>query len=859
MIRRFFCTFVCLKGSWSLRLRLVLRLISYRMPQLVQVIVPVPVPRMFTYSVPERWEGKVGEGYRVIVPFGSRNLYTGIVFDAAAAHPGGTLKDVDTVLDDYPVMTPRQLKLLTWITEYYMCSVGEVMRAALPAGLKVETETVVEVNPDFDPTIPPGLDDERQLMLWQTLSLKGKMSSKNLAKTTGIERTETLVDAMLEKGAVIVSERLVERFRPRKQYLIAPVMDLAADRRAEVHRLYDVVGRAPVQQRILTALLQLTGALSGKEVKPVLRARLLEAAEVSTPATLTALESKGVIHTEIVETSRFDAETTPAAIEAEAVLPVLSEQQDEALREVRSSFAQKEVVLLHGVTSSGKTEIYIHLIDETLKSGRQVLMLVPEIALTTQLTRRLQRVFGDRVIIYHSKFSDGKRVEVWKDLLNKREPCVVIGARSAVLLPMYDLGLVIVDEEHEPSYKQFDPAPRYNARDVATVVARMHKAKTLLGSATPTIETYYKAMQGRFGLVSLTTRYKGVRLPRISVTDMTRARLKGEVHGALADSTAMELAQTVSAGNQAIIFHNRRGFAPIARCKQCAYIPKCPNCDVSMTYHRRQGELVCHYCGHTMPLPKICPECGLPAIEVLGYGTERVEDDIAERLPKARMLRMDLDTTRNKDDYANIIDDFSQHKADILVGTQMVTKGLDFSDVSTAVVLNADTIINFPDFRSAERAFNMLEQVSGRAGRRETPGHVIIQTANPGHPIVDYVCRHDYQGYYKHELGERETFGYPPFSHIIYIYFKHRDSERVAKASETFATMMRQTFGTGVYGPDSPEIGRIQQMYIRRIMLKFQPDISPTQVKRAINQICLNFHIVSPCSGLMIYYDVDPM
>lgn len=829
------------------------------MSQLVQVIVPVPVPRMFTYSVPERWEGKVDEGYRVIVPFGSRNLYTGIVFDAAAEHPGGTLKDVDTVLDDYPVMTPRQLKLLTWIAEYYMCSVGEVMRAALPAGLKVETETVVEVNPDFDPTIPPGLDDERQLMLWQTLSLKGKMSSKNLAKTTGIERTETLVDAMLEKGAVIVSERLVERFRPRKQYMITPVMDLAADRRAEVRRLYDVVGRAPVQQRILTALLQLTGALSGKDVKPVLRARLLEAAEVSTPATLTALESKGVIHTETVETSRFDAETTRAAIEAEAVLPVLSEQQDAALREVRSSFEQKDVVLLHGVTSSGKTEIYIHLIDETLKSGRQVLMLVPEIALTTQLTRRLQRVFGERVIIYHSKFSDGKRVEVWKDLLNKREPCVVIGARSAVLLPMYDLGLVIVDEEHEPSYKQFDPAPRYNARDVATVVARMHNAKTLLGSATPTIETYYKAMQGRYGLVSLTTRYKGVRLPRISVTDMTRARLKGEVHGALADSTAMELAQAISAGNQAIIFHNRRGFAPIARCKQCAYIPKCPNCDVSMTYHRRQGELVCHYCGHTMPLPKICPECGLPAIEVLGYGTERVEDDIAERLPKARMLRMDLDTTRNKDDYANIIDDFSQHKADILVGTQMVTKGLDFSDVSTAVVLNADTIINFPDFRSAERAFNMLEQVSGRAGRRETPGHVIIQTANPGHPIVDYVCRHDYQGYYKHELGEREAFVYPPFAHIIYIYFKHREPERVAKASETFATMMRQTFGTGVYGPDSPEIGRIQQMYIRRIMLKFQPDISPTQVKRAINQICLNFHKVSPCSGLMIYYDVDPM
>lgn len=829
------------------------------MSQLVQVIVPVPVPRMFTYRVPQAWDGRVGVGFRVIVPFGTRSRYTGIVYDADAADPGGTLKDVEAVPDDYAVMTAEQLRLVVWISEYYMCSVGEVVRAALPAGLKVETETMVEANPDFDPTIPPGLSDERQLILWQALSSKGRMSSKALAKATGIAHTEMLLGLMLDAGAVIISERLVERFRPRKQFLVTPVIK-DGDRRDAVRQMFEAVAKAPVQQRILMALLKHSGAMSGAGiVRPVLRADLLSAADVSTPASLTALEGKGLIHTEITETSRFDAATDGCPGDASATLPTLSPDQETALQSIRTAFGEKDVVLLHGVTSSGKTEIYIHLIDEALRNGRQVLMLVPEIALTTQLTRRLQRVFGDRVVIYHSKFSDGKRVEVWKSLLRDHSPRVFLGARSAVLLPVHALGLVIVDEEHEPSYKQFDPAPRYNARDVATVVARMHGAKTLLGSATPTVETYYKAKQGRYGLVSLLTRYKGVCLPRITVTDMTRARLKGEAKGALADSTALELAGAVSHGSQAIIFHNRRGFAPIARCKQCAYIPKCPNCDVSMTYHRRQGELVCHYCGHTMPLPRVCPECGLPEIEVLGYGTERVEDDIAGRLPQAKMLRMDMDTTRNKDDYANIIDAFSQHKADILVGTQMVTKGLDFSDVSMAVVLNADTVINYPDFRASERAFNMLEQVSGRAGRRETPGHVIIQTANPGHPIIDYVCRHDYQGYYKHELDERQAFGYPPFAHIIYIYFKHRDAEQVARASEVFASMMRRTFGTGVYGPDAPEIGRIQQMYIRRVMLKFQPGISPSQVKSAINQICQNFHKSGPYSGLYIYYDVDPV
>ena len=513
------------------------------------------------------------------------------------------------------------------------------------------------------------------------------------------------------------------------------------------------------------------------------------------------------------------------------------------------------------MTSSGKTEIYIHLIDFVLRQRRQVLYLVPEIALTTQLTERLQRVFGDKVIIYHSKFTDNERVDIWRRLLNSDEPCVVIGARSSVLLPFGPLGLVITDEEHDTSYKQQDPAPRYNARDTAMVLARMHGAKTLLGSATPSVETYYKASTGRFGLVELTERYGSAVLPEVKVVDMKRARLRGEVKGALSLDASQAVADATAREEQSIVFINRRGFAPIAECSSCGFSPKCEHCDVTLTYHKRIDRLVCHYCGSQYPLPATCPACKGPTIEVLGFGTERVEEEIESSFPGASALRMDLDTTRSKDSYQQIIRDFSDGKAKILVGTQMVTKGLDFAGVSAVVIMSADAMLNVPDFRASERAFNMMEQVAGRAGRRDTPGHVIIQAYQPAHPVLPFVMAHDYQGFYDYEIEERRKFLYPPFTRIIYLYIKHRDQREVDAIAVAYAHALRQLFGNRVYGPEEPHVGRVQQLYIRKIMLKIEVEASMTKVRAILRDLYERMHAVpgSPIRSAQIYYDVDPM
>jgi primosomal protein N' (replication factor Y) len=536
----------------------------------------------------------------------------------------------------------------------------------------------------------------------------------------------------------------------------------------------------------------------------------------------------------------------------------LSPAQSKALQEIHHSFLSGNITLLHGVTSSGKTELYIHLIDRVLEEGNQALFLVPEIALTTQLTRRLQRVFGDKVVIYHSKFSDNERVDIWRKLLNSSEPMVIIGARSAIFLPFAKLGLVIVDEEHEPSYKQFDPAPRYNARDSAILLASMHGAKTLLGSATPSIETYYKATHGKYALVTLSERYAGVKLPKIEVVDMALERNRHAVDGTFAKVLTGAAHQVIADNKQVILFHNRRGYSPFGRCKLCQFVPKCDNCDVSLTYHRYPEAFVCHYCGATYPVMRTCPSCHEPTIEIVGYGTERLEEDIAEQFSDARILRMDLDTTRNRDSYDRIIDDFSQHKADILIGTQMVTKGLDFSDVSLVGIISADTIINIPDFRSAERAFNMLEQVSGRAGRRTGEGSVLIQTYRPEHPVIQFVRNHDYNGFYEHEIAERQAFNYPPFSRIINIYIKHRDQAVVAQMATEYANRLRALLGNRVSGPDEPAVNRIQSLYIRKIMLKLEINASMSRVKQLLRELYIEMHASPTMRALTLYYDVDP-
>lgn len=813
---------------------------------------PLPLYGTFTYRVPEMLSGTVAPGCRVVVPFGKKKFYTAIVTAVGNVAPKGfEVKDIVSVPDDGPVLRYPQMKFWEWIAEYYLCAVGDVYKAAVPAGLKIESETFVELNPDYEESVDDRMS-EREAIIAQSLDHNGKMTPADIEKKTGLQRVETVIMGMVEKGIIIISEKLVERYRSKKETCVRLAVD--RDDNEAMHVAFDAVKGAPKQEQMLVALVDMLNKHRSQGVgDEVTRTALLESTGLS-PAILSALVAKGIVSTFVREINRFRYIGT-----ASGELPKLSDPQNVALREIHTKFLEKDVVLLHGVTSSGKTEIYIHLIDFVLKKGEQVLYLVPEIALTTQLTRRLQKVFGDKVIIYHSKFSDNERVDLWKRVLHDPSPCVIIGARSSLFLPFSKLGLVIVDEEHESSYKQFDPAPRYNARDCAIVLASMHGARTLLGSATPSVETYFKATQGRYGLVSLLERYEGVELPVIRVIDMADERKRNGVSGPFSYELVKLTREALKRDEQAIIFHNRRGYAPVVLCRLCGYVPKCQNCDVSLTYHRRAGEMVCHYCGATYKLPTICPSCKEPSIEVHGYGTERIEDTVEGVFPDVRISRMDLDTTRNKDGYENIIGEFSAGKTQILVGTQMVTKGLDFDRVSIVGVLNADTLINFPDFRAAERAFNMLEQVAGRAGRREKRGIVVVQTTQPAHPVISYLQSHDYLGFYRHELDERRRFNYPPFTRVINIYLKHRDELRLIDASARYAETLRNLFGNRVFGPDEPHVARIQSLYIRKIMLKVETQASMRKVKDILRSVYESFMADAALRSMQVYYDVDPM
>lgn len=813
----------------------------------VEVLVPLPLHAVFTYRLPSHLIGNVGVGHRVIVPFGTKKFYTAIVTGFANLPPANMeVKEVALLLDNAPVLRHPQLKLWSWIADYYLAAVGDVYKAALPAGLKIESETFVEVNPDYNIAENAPIN-ERETEIYQLLSHEGAMTTGAIANKLKHRGAASTVNAMVDRGILIVAEKLNERYRPRYEQLVEACFDAAS-----LSDAFAAVKGAPKQEKLLLAFLELSGLQQGKNI-PVKREQLLERAAVL-PSILTAVTGKGLLKLTKREVNRFKFSGTPSG-----QLPRLSEAQLDALEAIHLSWKEKDITLLHGVTSSGKTEIYIHLINFVLNRGDQVLMLVPEIALTTQLTRRLQKVFGNAVVIYHSKFTDSERVDIWKRLLHSNEPLVIIGARSAVFLPFAHLGLVIVDEEHESSYKQFDPAPRYNGRDVAMVLAKMHGAKTLLGSATPSVETYYKATTGKFGLVSLTTRYGNVALPRIEVMDMNRMRREKSINGTFATDTLQLAHEVLDRGSQIILFQNRRGYAPLARCRQCAWVPRCEHCDVALTYHSHLRQLQCHYCGAVYPLPKVCPQCHEPAIEIIGYGTERVEEEVEANFKGKRILRMDLDSTRSKDAYANIIDDFSEGKAQILVGTQMVTKGLDFAGVEMVGILNADSLINMPDFRASERAFNMLEQVSGRSGRRENrQGVVVIQSYQPTHPIISFVRQHDFQGFFNHEIEQRKAFAYPPFSRIIYIYLKHRDIAALKSITGIYADYLRKLFGTRVFGPEEPLVGRIQGLFIRKIMLKVEVNASMSKVKELLRQAIADLSGIKEMRSAQIYYDVDP-
>ena len=817
-----------------------------------EIIVPLPLYGTYTYRIPPEIQGTVQVGSRVLVQFGKKKFYTVLISSLHNETPTYEVKDIVSVLDPKPLVKYPQLKLWNWISEYYLCSVGEVYKAAVPTGLKPESETMISLNEEFG--TPEGVKlTERQAMVVMLLEEKKRLRISDIEKELKIKNVTQIAGSMLDMGIIHIDEKIVERYHAKSETYIE--LNIERGDQEGLKEFFDKTHRSQYQEKALICWLDLSGWMqSNRPLLDVTRKQLLDLSGISA-GILRSMIEKGIFRQEKRSINRFNGNDSVKRQE----LATLSPQQQRACQEITEQLRSRQSVLLHGVTGSGKTEVYTHLIDHVLKTGNQVLYLVPEISLTTQLTDRLRKVFGDRLLVYHSKFSDSERVDIWKRLLESNEPMVVLGVRSSVFLPFGRLGLVIVDEEHESSYKQYDPAPRYNARDTAMVLASMHGAKVVLGSATPSIETYYKATTGKYGLVTLSERYEGAVLPEVEIIDMREQRKKKQNIGTLSSPLIQEMRGALSDNKQVILFQNRRGFAPVVVCQQCGWTPKCENCDVSQIYHKYNNMLKCHYCGYTRALPTVCPACGLNGIEVYGYGTERIAEEVGKNFPEARISRMDLDTTRNKDAYQDIIEDFAAHRTDILVGTQMVSKGLDFGEVRMAGVINADTLLNFPDFRSNERAYNMLEQVAGRAGRRKEKGKVLIQTTNPKENVLEYVKAHNYSSYYQSEIAERERYAYPPFTKIINIYLRNKDGNMVDRAAVIYAKKLREVFGTRVLGPEKPFVGRIALWYIQSIMLKIEAGASMSKVKQILRQIYEQAAAWSEFKSTQIYYDVDPV
>ena len=818
----------------------------------VDVILPLPLAGSFTYRLPTSCEDKVQMGSRVVVQFGAKRYYTAIVLRKHSDSPQGDyeIKEVVEVLDPAPIVQPTQLKLWQWIADYYMCSIGDVYKAALPSGLKMESETVVELNASFIADTPL---KEREQVLLDALALNPKQRVQQLIKNCGLKGGMQGIKALLDMGAITIDEALRQSYKPKSEVhvRIAP----AYRSEQQLSQALASLQRAAKQQQLLLKLIDLAECEAPDYMpKRELPRSLLLKESGMTVAILNGLIAKGVVETYVVEVGRLGSDNTSCPTS----LSPLSEHQQRAFDGICKSWDNHDVCLLHGVTSSGKTEVYIHLINEQLKQGRQALFLLPEIALTQQMTERLRRAFGTRLGVYHSKFSDAERVEIWNRQLSDTPYDVILGVRSSVFLPFKNLGLVIVDEEHETTYKQQDPAPRYHARSVATMLASYHKGKTLLGTATPSVESYYNAQCEKYALVQMTERYSQVQLPRIEVVDLKEEYRKKRMYGPFSTMLHDAMRSALDEGKQVILFQNRRGYAPMLECAACGWVPKCDRCDVSLTYHRNMHQLVCHYCGNVYNVPIKCPSCGSQALSKRGMGTERIEEEVHQHFPTARVARLDLDTTRTKTAYEKILTDFQEGRTDVLIGTQMISKGLDFDNVHVVGIMNADTMLNFPDFRSYERSFQLMAQVAGRAGRRGQQGQVILQTKGVDLPVIHQVVAHDYMGLYADQTAERQLFRYPPFSRLIYLYIKGRDEVDVVHAAEAMVASMRACFADRVLGPEPPAVARVHALHIRKIMLKVEPTLGVSRVRQCLTEIQQSLAGQELLQKVMLYYDVDP-
>lgn len=818
------------------------------MEKFVDVILPLPLHGCFTYSLSEEIAEEVQIGCRVVVPFGRKKYYTAIVRNIHNAAPTAyEVKEVTALLDVHPILLAEQFKFWEWLADYYLCTQGDVYKAALPSGLKLESETMVEYNPDFESDIRL---PEREQKVLDLLSVESEQCVTKLEKDSGIKNILSVIKSLLDKEAIFVKEELKRTYKPKVETRVR--LTIAARDEQRLKELFEELERAPKQLDLLMKYIELSGVL-GNQPKEVTKKELLHRASVS-PAIFNGLVDKAIFEVYQQEIGRLNLIQSSIS-----PLHPLNDHQQRAYHDIMEVFREKNVCLLHGVTASGKTEIYIHLIEEIISQGKQVLYLLPEIALTTQITERLQRVFGSRLGIYHSKFPDAERVEIWQKQLSRKGYDIILGVRSSVFLPFRNLGLVIVDEEHENTYKQQDPAPRYHARNAAIVLAAMYGAKTLLGTATPSIETWYNAISGKYGLVELKERYREIQLPEIISVDIKELHRKKRMNGPFSPLLLQYIREALEQKEQVILFQNRRGFAPMIECHTCGWVPKCKNCDVSLTYHKGLNQLTCHYCGYSYQVPRVCPACEGVDLRNRGFGTEKIEDDIKTLFPEATVTRMDLDTTRTRSAYERIIADFEQGKTDILIGTQMVSKGLDFDHVSVVGILNADTMLNYPDFRAYERAFQLMAQVAGRAGRKNKRGRVVLQTKNIDHPIIPQVILNDYEGMVGGQLAERQMFHYPPYYRLIYVYLKNRNETLLDLMAQTMANKLRSVFGSRVLGPDKPPVARVQTLFIRKIIVKIEVNAPMVRARELLMQVQKEMIAEDRFKSLIVYYDVDPM
>jgi primosomal protein N' (replication factor Y) len=821
------------------------------------VILPVPIPGTFTYRLPFALNGMPAAGMRVVVPFGKR-VQTGIVLRIHQRPPEKhQAKYILELLDDKPTVNTQQLRLWEWAADYYMCSLGEMMIAALPSGLKISSLSRIQIHPDFalrlEEETPEALGlNDKETRLLQALHQNDNLTFSEAAEILDLQNIYTILKSLIAKQAIIIFEEIQEKYKPKTlKKLRLAAQFLTAETLADL--LQDLDKRPKQQEAVLKYISALPLHLSPEAHRNGLPKSIFTEAGISDSALKTLLKN-GIFEEFSAIVPRFADQDTGVLATV-----TLSPTQAKACADIEQLFTQKDTVLLHGITGSGKTEMYIHLISRVLESGSQVLFLLPEIALTAQIVERLRKVFGKQLGVYHSKFSDNERVEIWKGVAEGRFS-VVVGARSAVWLPFSHLGLVVVDEEHEGAYKQFEPAPRYNARDLSMVLASLFRAKVLLGSATPSLESYYLAKQGRYGLVEALQRYGSASLPEIRMVDTRLEKKQKTMKGTFSSVMLQEMQRSLDKHEQIILFQNRRGYAPHLSCDDCGTIPQCTNCSVSLTYHLYSKELRCHYCGYREDPPTNCRVCGSDQIKHVGFGTEKIEDELNLYLPTAVVQRMDLDTTRTRTGHQDIIRDFADKKTDVLVGTQMVSKGLDFDNVRLVGVFDVDRMLYFPDFRSHERTFQLVTQVSGRAGRRETVGLVLIQTGNPQHPILQHIAEHDYHTFYQNEIVERERYGYPPFTRMIRLTSKSEDLQLCVAAAHDLAEKLRRTLGAArVLGPEAPVIEKIRNQYLREVWIKLEREgINLRQTKTFIAQTATEIEKQSKYKSVRIIADVDP-